>query len=220
MPRDGVWAAPGRANLIGEHTDYNDGYVLPFALPHRTRVTASIVDSPEWTATSAQEPGPPVTFRPPDLRPGGVDGWVRYVAGVVWALREAGYDVPGATLSVSSDVPYGAGLSSSAALECAVLTALCDLGDLDLPLTDRPRLAQHAENDFVGAPTGIMDPTASLLPTTSSSCAAGASTGLWPCNSRSFPISRVMPSATRSGLPRACPPAPTTTASGYAGSVR
>ncbi len=156
------WAAPGRANLIGEHTDYNDGYVLPFALPQRTYVTASLLDGPEWTVTSSREPGAPITFRPDDLHPDGMAGWVRYVAGVVWALREAGHDVPGARLDIRSDVPYGAGLSSSAALECSVLTALCDLGGLDLPLPDRPRLAQRAENDFVGAPTGIMDQTASL----------------------------------------------------------
>ncbi|OLB77968.1 MAG: galactokinase [Actinobacteria bacterium 13_2_20CM_2_71_6] len=161
-PTDGVWAAPGRINLIGEHTDYNDGFVLPFALPLRTTVAASLVDGPQWTASSAQEPGT-LTFGPGELRPGGVDGWGRYVAGVVWALRDAGFAVPGARLDIRSDVPVGAGLSSSHALECAVLTALCDLGGLDLPLPDRPRLVQRAENEYVGAPTGIMDQTASML---------------------------------------------------------
>jgi galactokinase len=82
---------------------------------------------------------------------------------VVWALREAGFEVPGARLHIRSEVPVGAGLSSSHALECAVLTALCDLGGLDLPLERRPRLVQRAENEYVGAPTGIMDQTASLL---------------------------------------------------------
>jgi galactokinase len=150
-------------NLIGEHTDYNDGFVLPFALPLRTYVEASLVDGPQWTVDSEQQDGAPVEFGPDELRPGGVEGWAAYVAGIVWALREAGYEVPGARLSIRSDVPVGAGLSSSHALECAVLTALCDLGGLDLPVADRPRLVQRTENEYVGAPTGIMDQTASLL---------------------------------------------------------
>jgi len=162
-PASGVWAAPGRVNLIGEHTDYNDGYVLPFALPLRTYVSASRLDGPQWTATSEACPGEDVAFGAAELRPDGVDGWGRYVAGVVWALRAAGYDPPGADLRIRSAVPVGAGLSSSHALECAVLTALCDLGDLDLPLADRPRLVQRAENEYVGAPTGIMDQTAAML---------------------------------------------------------
>ncbi|TMM31578.1 MAG: galactokinase [Actinobacteria bacterium] len=157
----GVWAAPGRVNLIGEHTDYNDGFVLPFALPLRAYVTASVLDSPQWMVSSREEPGD-ATLTAAELVPGGVEGWARYPAGVVWALRETGYDVPGARLDIHSEVPVGAGLSSSHALECAVLTALCDLGGLDLPLEERPHLVQRAENDFVGAPTGIMDQTASL----------------------------------------------------------
>src|SRR5205814_3425686 len=122
----GVWAAPGRVNLIGEHTDYNDGFVLPFALPNRTVVEASIQDSPRWTVSSTQfDSG--VEFDASSLTPGAVTGWAGYVAGIVWALRDAGFSVPGARLAVSSDVPVGSGLSSSAALECAALTALCDL---------------------------------------------------------------------------------------------
>jgi len=160
---DGVWAAPGRVNLIGEHTDYNDGYVLPFALPLRTYATASTVDSPGWTVSSGQQDGGPVHFGPEALHPHGVKGWAAYVAGIVWALREAGYPAPGARLVISSEVPVGSGLSSSAALECAVLTALCELGGLDLPIADRPRLAQRAENEYVGVPTGIMDQSAATL---------------------------------------------------------
>jgi galactokinase len=159
---DGVWAAPGRVNLIGEHTDYNDGYVLPFALPLRTYASVSTVDSPHWMASSQQQEGL-VSFGLDELVPGRVEGWAGYVAGVVWALHEAGYEVPGARISLRSDIPLGAGLSSSHSLECAVLTALCDLGDLDLPVTDRPRVVQRSENGYVGAPTGIMDQTASLL---------------------------------------------------------
>jgi galactokinase len=154
----GVWAAPGRVNLIGEHTDYNDGFVLPFALPHRTVVAAAATGVPRWTVVS-ELPGETVTF---DLRER-VDGWAAYVAAVVWALREAGHDVPGADLAVTSDVPLGAGLSSSASIECAVLTALIDLGGLDVPIADRPALAQHAENAYVGMPCGVLDQSASIL---------------------------------------------------------
>jgi len=162
-PGAGVWAAPGRVNLIGEHTDYNEGYVLPFALPRRTYVAAGRTGgAPRWQVWSAQM-DQTVEFGPEDLRPGGLTGWAGYVAGVVWALREAGYDVPGARLAVDSDVPVGAGLSSSAALECAVLTALVDLGGLDLPVPSRPALAQRAENGFVGVPSGIMDQSAAIL---------------------------------------------------------
>ncbi len=159
---DGVWAAPGRVNLIGEHTDYNDGFVLPFALPQRTVVAAAAHDRPEWTVASAQT-GETVSFTAADLVPGRVPGWAGYVAGVVWSLRESGRTPPPARLAINSDVPVGSGLSSSAAIECAVLTALVDLGGLDLPVQDRPRVAQRAENAYVGVPSGIMDQTASVL---------------------------------------------------------
>jgi galactokinase len=156
----GTWAAPGRVNLIGEHTDYNDGFVLPFALPRRTVVTASVAGGDGWTVRSR---GEEVSFGPADLRPGAVEGWAGYVAGVAWALREAGHDVPGARLDLTSDVPVGAGLSSSAALECAVLAALTDLGGVSLEGMERARLARRAENDYVGVPCGIMDQAASTL---------------------------------------------------------
>ncbi|WP_435121584.1 galactokinase [Micromonospora tulbaghiae] len=156
----GRWAAPGRVNLIGEHTDYNDGFVLPFALPLRTVVAAAPARDGRWTVWSELD-DEPVDFGPADAdEPGRVDGWAAYVAGVVWALRADGHDVPGARLAVASDVPVGSGLSSSAAIESAVLAALVDLGGLDLPTGRWPRLAQRAENDYVGAPTGIMDQSA------------------------------------------------------------
>jgi galactokinase len=155
----GVWAAPGRVNLIGEHTDYNDGFVLPFALPQRV-VAAAGRASDGWTVTS-DFAADPVRFT--DIsKQGAVDGWAAYVAGVAWALREAGHEVPAANLALVSDVPVGAGVSSSAALESAVLTALVDLGGLDIPVPDRPAIAQRAENVYVGAPTGIMDQSASI----------------------------------------------------------
>jgi galactokinase len=156
---EGVWVAPGRVNLIGEHTDYNDGFVLPFALPQRV-VAAAGRASDGWTVTS-DFAADPVRFT--DIsKQGAVDGWAAYVAGVAWALREAGHEVPAANLALVSDVPVGAGVSSSAALESAVLTALVDLGGLDIPVPDRPAIAQRAENVYVGAPTGIMDQSASI----------------------------------------------------------
>ncbi|MGW4465580.1 galactokinase [Micromonospora sp. NPDC004704] len=158
----GAWAAPGRVNLIGEHTDYNDGFVLPFALPQQTVVAVTPRPEPGWTVWSEQS-GERIDFDLDDVtEPGRVTGWGAYVAGVVWALRDAGFDVPGARLAIASDVPLGAGLSSSAALESAVLTALADLGGLDLPVDDRPALAQRAENVYAGMPCGIMDQSASI----------------------------------------------------------
>nr|WP_235966021.1 galactokinase [Micromonospora rubida] len=159
-PPAGRWAAPGRANLIGEHTDYNDGFVLPFTLPLRTVVAAAPQDSGRWTVWSELSDAP-VEFGADEIAaPGRVTGWGAYVAGVVWALRDAGHHVPGARLAIASDVPVGSGLSSSAALEAAVLAALVDLGGVDLPAERRPRLAQRAENAYVGVPTGIMDQSA------------------------------------------------------------
>ncbi|NIH88007.1 galactokinase [Amycolatopsis granulosa] len=164
----GVWSAPGRVNLIGEHTDYNDGFVLPFALPHRLAAAASPRSDQVLTVASLGSDGliqhtEPVMI--PELRPGGVPGWGAYPAGVAWVLREHGAD-RGADLVLAGDVPTGAGLSSSAALECAVALALLGLAGEEDPDLDRrsqiARWAQRAENDFVGAPTGVLDQTASL----------------------------------------------------------
>jgi galactokinase len=162
----GVWAAPGRVNVIGEHTDYNDGYVMPFALAQRVLIAAAPRnDHGTWTVTSLNNRSTKI-FRDADLQPG-MTGWQAYVAGVVWALQEAGHRIDGADLVLTSDVPKGAGLSSSAALECAVLIALADLNELEIPGLERAKLARRAENAFVGAPTGLMDQAASTL------CTAG-----------------------------------------------
>jgi galactokinase len=161
----GVWAAPGRVNLIGEHTDYNEGYVMPFALAQRVLIAAAPRKDGTWSVTSLNNDSTKI-FSAADLNPG-MAGWQAYVAGVVWALQDAGHRVGGADLVLTSDVPEGAGLSSSAALECAVLTALADLNDLDIVGIERAKLARRSENVFVGAPTGLMDQAASTL------CAAG-----------------------------------------------
>jgi galactokinase len=160
---DCLWAAPGRVNLIGEHTDYNDGFVLPLALPHRVVAAAGRNGSRRLRMLSRQHGREPVEVDVGALAPGSVEGWAAYPAGVVWALRAAGHEVGGLDLVVDGDVPAGAGLSSSAALECAVALAVDEAFGLG---NDRPtlaRLAQHAENDFVGMPCGIMDQSASLL---------------------------------------------------------
>jgi galactokinase len=155
------WSAPGRVNLIGEHTDYNDGFVLPLAIPQRTAVEAAPREDDRVVVESRQQPGGAVTFAT-TTRPGEVTGWAGYVAGVVWALRERGYDVPGLDIVVDGAVPLGAGLSSSAALECAVAVALDELGGHRLGRTDLARVAQHAENAYVGVPSGAMDQMAAM----------------------------------------------------------
>ena len=151
--------------MIGEHTDYNDGYVMPFALAQRVIIAAAPRDDDSWSVTSLNNESTKI-FSAADLEPG-MAGWQAYVAGVVWVLKEAGHRIGGADLVLTSDVPEGAGLSSSAALECAVLTALTDLADLDIVGIERAKLARRSENIFVGAPTGLMDQAASML------CTAG-----------------------------------------------
>lgn len=152
--------APGRVNLIGEHTDYNDGFALPIAL--QSGCVAEFDGAPGGSAiavSSAQESGA-VTV-PLTTIPGEVPGWAAYVAGCVWALREHGIDVPAGRLTIDSAVPVGAGLSSSAAIECAVLMALTAPSDRP-DRTTLATLARRAENDYVGAPTGLLDQMASL----------------------------------------------------------
>ncbi|WP_344900496.1 galactokinase [Actinomadura meridiana] len=166
---DGVWYAPGRVNLIGEHTDYNDGLVLPFALPLGVSVAAARRDDgvievrSRQAATAVTAPvdgGPVVAEGWPSDR-----AWAAYPVGVARVLREHG--VGGASLLVDSDLPRGAGLASSAALECATALALCDLHGVEIDRPGLARLAQRAENEHVGMPSGPMDQSASLL------CTAG-----------------------------------------------
>ncbi|MFJ5265959.1 galactokinase [Streptomyces sp. NPDC088387] len=158
---EGVWAAPGRVNLIGEHTDYNDGFVMPFALPHTTVAAVSRRTDGRLRLHSADIEGGVVELDAAALEPGTDHDWTAYPAGVVWALREAGHPVTGADVHLASTVPSGAGLSSSAALEVVIALALNDLYELGIPGWKLARLCQRAENVYVGAPTGIMDQTAS-----------------------------------------------------------
>ncbi len=159
---DGLWAAPGRVNVIGEHTDYNDGFVLPAALERGVVVALARRRDTVLRMASRQRRGV-VESDVERLAPGAVHGWAGYVAGVVWALRDAGHGLSGYDLLCDGDLPPGAGLSSSAAMECAVALAVAESEGIDM---DRPRLAllaQQAENAFVGVPCGIMDQLASLL---------------------------------------------------------
>ena len=159
---DGVWQAPGRVNLIGEHTDYNEGFVLPFAIDRTARVAVAVRQDSTVRLLSTYGDQGVVSTTLDSLRPGTAKGWTKYPLGVMWALRERGIDVPGLDLLLDSNVPLGAGLSSSHAIECAVITALNDLTGAGLSAQDMVLATQRAENDFVGAPTGIMDQSASL----------------------------------------------------------
>jgi galactokinase len=156
-----TYSAPGRINLIGEHTDYNLGFALPIALPERTVATFEPGDGDAITVRSDRDDGE--VRIPLDTSPGGVTGWAAYVAGVVWALRRAGHRVAGGVLAVTSDVEMGSGLASSAALECAALGALVTAAGIGVDRIEMARIAQRAENDYVGAPTGLLDQLASLF---------------------------------------------------------
>ena len=173
LPPAGVWSAPGRVNLIGEHTDYNDGFVLPFALRQRVAVAATPRTDGIMTLASTDSDGVVRTGGPltlTELSPGIPADWRAYPAGVAWVLRHAVAEdhsaLGSADIVLASDVPTGAGLSSSAALECAVAVALLGLGQhCELNGSRRARIAawaQRAENEYVGAPTGMLDQMAAM----------------------------------------------------------
>ncbi|MEP7178032.1 MAG: galactokinase [Pseudonocardiales bacterium] len=162
MPKDRSvsWFAPGRVNLIGEHTDYNDGFALPFAIEQGATATVSVLAEPALVVTSAQRDDE-VRLDLAVLAPGAGD-WAGYAAGAAWVLRRMGVAVPGLRIALDSTVPTGAGLSSSAALVCSVGAALNDLLHLELNPAQLLGLTREVENDFVGAPTGGMDQLAAL----------------------------------------------------------
>ena len=162
-----VFAAPGRVNLMGEFTDVSEGWVLPFALS--MTVQAAVARRADNTVlASTGLPGVSdealIAAELTDLSPATAAGWSRYVLGVIWAFRSAGYPVDrGLEIHVESDLPTGAGLSSSAALECSVALAVDELFGLGCSREELAALARRAENDFAGVPCGIMDQTASLF---------------------------------------------------------
>ena len=159
---EGVWSAPGRVNLIGEHTDYNEGFVLPFAINRRTYAAVSTRnDGIARVASSFSDEIVEIPLT--NISNSTVSGWSAYPLGVAWALIQAGAKPTGFDLYVDSDVPVGAGLSSSAAIECSVAMALNDLWQANLDRSALAKIGQRAENEIVGAPTGIMDQTASLF---------------------------------------------------------
>ena len=158
---DLVAAAPGRVNLIGEHIDYSDGFVLPFAIKDRTLVAARKRNDSTVRIASAQRRNKIVTVDINNVKPGLKGEWERYALGVLWALGVK----EGVDLLIDGHVPLGAGLSSSAALECSVATAMNHLFDMGYNLEELARLTQKAENQYVGVPCGIMDQSVSLMAT-------------------------------------------------------
>ena len=159
----GSWAAPGRVNIIGEHTDYNDGFVLPIALPHVSTCWARPNDDGVVRVASVQRPGEVVAVEFGALADNEVAGWSRYPLGVVNEFRRREFPVGALDLLLDGAVPVGAGLSSSAAIECSVAVALRDLFGLDVTDDELISITAAAENDYVGAPTGTLDQSASIL---------------------------------------------------------
>jgi galactokinase len=160
VPR--IFRAPGRVNLLGEHTDYNEGFVMPCAIGFSTRVAISprldrklVIRSEDFSQQ--------FEFDVDELPARGTGVWCDYVVGTAVMLREIGHPIPGATLLVKGEVPIGAGLSSSAAIEVASALALLSLNGAQLPLPEVARLCQRAENLFIGARVGIMDQFVSCL---------------------------------------------------------
>lgn len=161
----GVWIAPGRVNLIGEHTDYNEGFVLPFAIDRATTAAVRLRDDRQVRVGSTFD-GELVESSLDELASGRFSGWSAYPLGVAWAFGEFGADLAGRSgfdLAVDSTVPVGAGLSSSAAIEMATAVALDELWGTGLDRTTLARIGQRAENVAVGAPTGLMDQSASIF---------------------------------------------------------
>jgi galactokinase len=159
----GVWSAPGRVNLIGEHTDYNLGFVFPFAINRRTFAAVSLRTDGIARVASSFTPEI-VELSVAEISKDSVNGWSAYPLGVAWAMQQLGNaSATGFDCYFESDVPVGAGLSSSAAIECAIAVALNELWNAGLDRRTLARVGQLAENEIVGAPTGIMDQSASLL---------------------------------------------------------
>ncbi|WP_067566273.1 galactokinase [Nocardia acidivorans] len=166
----GRWLAPGRVNLIGEHTDYNDGFVLPLALPMGVTCTAAVRPDGTVRLRSRQAPRDGVEIALCALAAAGwseLPAWAHYPLGVISEFVRRGHELPGVELELDGDLPMGAGLSSSAALSCAVAIALRDLFAPSVSAAEIIDMARTAENVYVGVPTGILDQSAAML------CTAG-----------------------------------------------
>jgi galactokinase len=157
-----IFRAPGRVNLIGEHTDYNDGFVMPCAIGFSTRVALSPRSDRKLVIRSEDFPEQ-FEFDLDRMPQEGAGFWCDYVVGVAVTLQNAGYPVQGANLLLRGEVPIGAGLSSSAAVEVASALSLMSLNGTTFPMPDVARICQRAENVFVGAKVGIMDQFVSCL---------------------------------------------------------
>jgi galactokinase len=151
-----VSRAPGRVNLIGEHTDYNDGFTLPMALPFDTAIAWGSTGDPDGLVTIDSAGFGSLTFDPA-ASPADVPSWARHIAGVVVLLAEHGVPTGGWRATIDTDIPTGASLSSSAALEVALITGLLHRAGVTWPPIDIARLGQRVENEIVGLPSGIMD---------------------------------------------------------------
>jgi len=156
-----VTEAPGRVNLIGEHVDYCDGFVMPFAISDRTYSAIAKRSDRKIRISSKQRQGEIFETSLDQLSPNGEGDWERYILGVIWAFDKK--ITTGLDILVDGGVALGAGLSSSAALECSIATALNHLFAADVSLPELARLAQRAENEYVGVPCGIMDQSVSLM---------------------------------------------------------
>ena len=155
-PALGLWQSPGRVNLIGEFTDYNDGHVLPFAIDRRIVAAVGVRKDRTLVVASRQQQDVVIWPRDEFDKPPRLN-WASYVMGVIWAFRQQGVDVPGLEIALDSDVPLGAGLSSSAALTAVTAVAINDITSADLSPTQLAGICLTAENDYVGVPTGMMD---------------------------------------------------------------
>jgi galactokinase len=152
----GVSVAPGRVNLIGEHTDYNDGWVLPMAIDRRVGVAFASRDDRVLRAHSVvYDATAEVSLD--ELAPPGGSEWIDYAAGVVWAMALAGHEVAGADLLVDGDVPLGSGLSSSAAIEMSVALAMCQVSGCSWSPVEMALLGQRVEREWIGVQGGVMD---------------------------------------------------------------
>lgn len=156
--------APGRVNIIGEHTDYNGGFVLPAAIQHAIYIGGRLSDDPNMVTIRSLDFEDTATFTLDQLEESGLAKWSRYPRGVLFILgEERGVKLRGVDLVIAGDVPLGAGFSSSAAVEVAMFTVLAALYDVEITPKDRALLGQRVENRFIGVPSGIMDQMISAL---------------------------------------------------------